>query len=194
MAEGQDSTALKDKDVQTLRSIKDCREGGNVLFREGKFREAMKKYHHANLYLKCFQDNPMGFVVSRPDQVTSMSNLPEKVQVEIQSLTVLVTNNMAACALKLQNWESALRHTAAVLELDPDNQKAIYRKGCACLNLNKIDEAIKYLRRAHELDSKDPAVKKQLANAYQKMKEYHEKERAMFKGIFVKSEHNSESH
>lgn len=41
-----------------------------------------------------------------------------------------------------------------MLQFDPSNAKAVYRRGVAYLNLNRIDEAVADLLRASELNPK----------------------------------------
>ena len=89
------NATLKDKDIQILSEIRDYKANGNELFRAGKIREAMRKYHNANLCLRAFQDSPVSSFGSRPDQVTSMSSLPQETKAEIQALTISIANNLA---------------------------------------------------------------------------------------------------
>ena len=89
------NATLKEKDIQILSEIRDYKANGNELFRAGKIREAMRKYHNANLCLRTFQDSPVSSFGSRPDQVTSMSRLPQDTKEEVQALTISIANNLA---------------------------------------------------------------------------------------------------
>lgn len=44
-----------------------------------------------------------------------------------------VYNNMAAAQMKIQAWDQALKSLENVLNCQPNNIKALYRKGSVCI-------------------------------------------------------------
>eukprot|EP00010_Vexillifera_abyssalis_P006135 CAMPEP_0201551736 /NCGR_PEP_ID=MMETSP0173_2-20130828/9179_1 /ASSEMBLY_ACC=CAM_ASM_000268 /TAXON_ID=218659 /ORGANISM="Vexillifera sp., Strain DIVA3 564/2" /LENGTH=425 /DNA_ID=CAMNT_0047962065 /DNA_START=9 /DNA_END=1286 /DNA_ORIENTATION=+ len=50
-------------------------------------------------------------------------------------------NNMAACHLRLKNYRDVIREADQVLEKEPNNIKAIYRKGAAFVELDEFEQA-----------------------------------------------------
>lgn len=57
---------------------------------------------------------------------------------ELLQLKVKCLNNLAASQLKLDHYRAALRSCSQVLEHQPDNIKALFRKGkvrCSCVML-----------------------------------------------------------
>lgn len=64
---------------------------------------------------------------------------------ELMDIKVKCLNNMAAAQLKLDHYEAALRSCVSVLAHQPDNIKALFRKGkvgltqltsCVCVIVN----------------------------------------------------------
>ena len=56
-------------------------------------------------------------------------------------------NNLAQAQIKLEAWQPALASLKQVLKLDPNNEKALYRKSKALTERGEIDVAIGVLRR-----------------------------------------------
>lgn len=90
-----------------------------------------------------------------------------------------------------------LSHTLQVLQVQPDNAKALFRRGRACIHLNKVVEAKSDLKRALEInpDSKNrrnmaikshiytyagSGIKKELAVLEKKTRELELKEQKLY--------------
>lgn len=54
---------------------------------------------------------------------------------QLLQLKVKCLNNLAASQLKLDHYRAALRSCSQVLEHQPDNIKALFRKGKVCCGL-----------------------------------------------------------
>ncbi|CAI8002490.1 FK506-binding protein-like, partial [Geodia barretti] len=67
---------------------------------------------------------------------------------EFKDLQVALGLNLAACQLKLGQADHASSNCSRVLELDPGNVKALYRRGVARMRLGDLDEAEEDLRQA----------------------------------------------
>lgn len=63
-----------------------------------------------------------------PSLVSSVSFTPEE-EAELVAVKMKCLNNLAASQLKLDHYEAALKSCNQVLELQPDNIKALFRKG-----------------------------------------------------------------
>lgn len=82
---------------------------------------------------------------------------------ELGQVTLL---NMAACALATGRPEEALSQLDMILgHYDPDNAKALYRKGAALMALNRSEEAVEVLAKAAKIAPEDQLVKRKLAEA-----------------------------
>jgi FK506-binding protein 8 len=60
-------------------------------------------------------------------------------------------NNLAQAQMKLEAWDSAIASLKNVLKIEPNNEKALYRKAKAFIEKGKVDEAIGILRRITRL-------------------------------------------
>ena len=60
-------------------------------------------------------------------------------------------NNLATCSFKLGNHQHAVVHCSQVLEHEPDNVKALYRRGACQLRLGYLEQARIDLQRAAKL-------------------------------------------
>ena len=66
--------------------------------------------------------------------------------------------NLAAGMLKKENFEEALKHCNAALELDPSNVKGLYRRGQALHSFHKYKESADDLKEALIFESGNKAV------------------------------------
>ncbi|XP_057608883.1 peptidyl-prolyl cis-trans isomerase FKBP8 isoform X2 [Chionomys nivalis] len=71
---------------------------------------------------------------------------------QLLQLKVKCLNNLAASQLKLDHYRAALRSCSQVLEHQPDNIKALFRKGKVLAQQGEYSEAIPILRAALKLE------------------------------------------
>ena len=98
--------------------------------------------------------------------------------------------NVAACGLRATDAYGATRyldtisHASRVLEADPTNVKALFRRGQAHLlrpnHINGLALALEDLRRAAELEPGDTGVRSMLARARAQQKSLDQKDASMF--------------
>jgi len=82
-------------------------------------------------------------------------------------------NNRAACHYQLRSFKQTISDTTEVLELDPNNVKALLKRGLSYEALEKIDSALEDMRK---LQVVSPGIQQvtaaiQRLNRMQKMKE-----------------------
>merc|ERR1712200_213611 len=132
---------LEERKVIGLRK----KERGNFWFSRSQYSQAVQCYRKA---VEFFDD--------------------EKIQVEVsmdrylleQPLQDLITektkayNNLAQSQIKLEAYDSALASLKNVLKLDPNNEKALFRKAKALAEKGEIDIAVGTLRRVVRLYKK----------------------------------------
>ena len=94
--------------------------------------------------------------------------------------------NAAACYLKLNKLETAKEKCNAALEIDPASVKALYRRGCAYLELGSWDEAKADLKGCLALDAKNKGAITALKKVQAKITGHANKQKAMFGGMFAK--------
>jgi len=83
---------------------------------------------------------------------------------------VPVCLNLSLSYLRLKDFQLAVKYSSQALEREPDNDKALYRRGMAYLGTGKILEAKADLTRAFELtEGKDANVVKALQQLREKI-------------------------
>ena len=101
-----------DEQIGLVPSLK---QQGDTAFKAGQYGEAAEHYFIALAYL----ENAKARDGSYPQAHT---------QTRISLLL-----NLSACKLKTADYPAAIEHTSAVLEVDPNNTKALCRRGQAHL-------------------------------------------------------------
>jgi len=151
---------------EKLEVAKRKKEEGNELYKKGKFQKANKKYKKA---VRFFEND---------------ANLKEDQKKIAESLKIPCYLNIAACKLKIGDYQDVIKNCDDVLKVQPDNVKALFRKGQALNTLDVWDEAKQLLSRALELDPQNTDVKKELAILKQKRQQQDQKDKKVFGGLF----------
>lgn len=81
-------------------------------------------------------------------------------------------NNLAACQLVAHNYTATQDLATRVLHHDPDNPKALFRRGSALLHLQDFDQAKVDLERADHLCSNNKEITAKLFDLKKRMKGY----------------------
>lgn len=74
----------------------------------------------------------------------------------------IVFSNRSACFLKLGQHEKALNDAVRALEINPDNIKAVFRRGLSLHASGRYEEAMPILAEAHKLEPKNKQIKQAL--------------------------------
>ncbi|KAM9124591.1 peptidyl-prolyl cis-trans isomerase FKBP8-like [Pangshura tecta] len=133
---------------------KQKRERGNFHFEREEYQRAMRSYQLALGIL----DSP-GAVPPGPEE-----------EEELQEHRVKCLNNCAAAQLKLQLFEEVLASCNAVLHIDPDNVKALYRKGKLLSEQGEDQAAMNTLKRALQLEPTTKAIHAELSKLAKRQK------------------------
>jgi len=96
---------------------------------------------------------------------------------------VKALSNRAAAFLKLKQWRDAIRDCDAVLERDPTFVKAIFRKGCAYMGMERLDEAEQCFKEVLGFLPDDSQTLKQLRKLKAKKREATAPPRAQAMGM-----------
>ncbi|XP_074290283.1 uncharacterized protein LOC141617014 [Silene latifolia] len=127
-------------------SIHMIKDRGNSLFKDGNFSLAISLYKLALDFLSCVAIPP--------------SHNPS----EASSLTISLVLNLTACELKLSQFIEARCLCNLILNIDPCNVKALYRRGSALKKLNLLAEALDYFEHALNLDPKNKDAARELSS------------------------------
>eukprot|EP01137_Pigoraptor_chileana_P013947 Opistho-2@68029 len=146
------------------------KDEGNELYKRGEFAKAAEKY---------------GFAIAYCEQVM-VERRPGDPH-PLDTLLVTCQLNYAACKGKLEDWEEVIKHTSTILEKDPKNIKALFRRGQAHARRGRdLELAEKDLALVEVLDPDNAEAKKEMRLVNAKMDAARKKEKDMFKGMFAR--------
>jgi hypothetical protein len=117
----QSVEAPLDAPAQKIKSCESLKLQGNASYKASNFQEAESLYCAALAFLVSFGG------VSVPNAVVM--------------LRTSLHANVAACKIKLEDWDGAAGSADEVLATDPLHQKALYRRGYAKAKLGQLVEA-----------------------------------------------------
>ncbi|GLC34613.1 hypothetical protein PLESTM_000217400 [Pleodorina starrii] len=146
------------------------REAGNEQFKEGRYKEALAKYALALSYLdEDFMYQLEGHYLDKAEAV--------KVKVHL---------NMAATQLKTGDYGTAIYNCGQVLNINPNDVKALFRRGKAKHALLRTEEAQQDLEAALKISPKDREIIAELHAVRASLKTEKEASKGLYKGILGK--------
>ena len=116
----------------------------------------------------------------------TMTGSDEAERAAASPLWLSVQGNAAAANLKLHQWVDAARCATEVLKLQPENAKALFRRGTARSHIGDVSEARSDLLAAVRAAPADTAVRSEYERVVKLVAAQREKERAAFGGIFTR--------
>ncbi|XP_026091745.1 peptidyl-prolyl cis-trans isomerase FKBP8-like [Carassius auratus] len=141
------------------------RERGNVHYQRADYAFAINSYG----------------IALQITEATFRVDISQQEEEELLDMKVKCLNNMAAAQLKLDHYEAALRSCVSVLEHQPDNVKALFRKGKVLALQGEFAEAIQTLKRALKLEPSNKTIHAELSKLVKKHSEQKGAEQAMYK-------------
>lgn len=96
------------------------------------------------------------------------------------------------CHLKLNEYAECLHACEKALELDPKNEKCLFRRGQSQLSMSNYEDAMKDFQEVLKLNPSNSAAKQSLQTCREQMKAYHQKEKQLYASIFAKMAQKSE--
>ena len=134
-------------DIERLEIAQRHKEQGSEMFKSAHYRSA------AICYSKSVQ-----FLLAVDPDVPLEVEVLEDHEKEILSLKTIALSNLAACQLKLEQYQHVVRNCSMVLEIDPTSLKSWYRRAKAQLAMNDFEAARSDVSRAREIDPSNQAV------------------------------------
>ncbi|OIT29292.1 PREDICTED: peptidyl-prolyl cis-trans isomerase FKBP62-like [Nicotiana attenuata] len=151
------------------------KEEGNLLFKNGKYQRAMKKYEKAVDYINedgTFEDDDRRLV---------------------KSLRVSCWLNGAACCLKQNDFQEAIKHCSKVLEIESCNVKALYRRAQAFMDTADLHLAELDIKKALEIDPQNREVKLIQKTLKQLQAESNKKDAKVYTTMFARMSNENSS-
>jgi len=143
--------------------------------------------------MKHYSKAIMGIKILTDDKVL---NSEEELGKYINEIGIPVHFRLSYCYMLKEEWKSVIYYTNKVLQLEPQNAKAVYRRCLSYIKLNDADNALKDLRELEGLikDTKElEDIKKQFED---NIKSNKKEEKHLFKKMmktYKKSEENKET-
>lgn len=148
------------------------KERGNQRFKEGSHELASEDY-------------AVGLeVLNECDSVCS--NAPEAEKVDVTEVRVSLLLNRAMALLKLERWSEAATSAGSAIKAQPENVKALYRRGVARARLGHNEAALKDLAQAFELEPSNREAKRELALVRDKVAAKRSADKKRLKGALQK--------
>ncbi|XP_046837995.1 AH receptor-interacting protein isoform X6 [Vespa crabro] len=122
---------------EKLKSVPDLKEKGNIFFREKDYDRASEMYAKA-----------IGIL----EQLMLAEKPNDDEWLTLNKMKVPLLLNYAQCKLIKKEYYSVIEHCTTVLKIEPDNAKALYRRGKAYIGTWDEEKAAKDLKKVAELD------------------------------------------
>ncbi|XP_072261141.1 peptidyl-prolyl cis-trans isomerase FKBP8 isoform X2 [Pyxicephalus adspersus] len=167
-------------------SLLEVKDGTDLELLTGqqKLDLANKKRERGNFY---FQQADYVFAINSYDIALRTVNSSSKVdftsedEAELLDVKMKCLNNLAASQLKLDHFEAALKSCNMVLEQQPENIKALFRKGKVLAQQGEYSDAIAILRKALKLEPSNKTIHAELSKLVKKHTDQKNVETAMYK-------------
>ncbi|KAL0346133.1 UNVERIFIED_CONTAM: peptidyl-prolyl isomerase [Sesamum radiatum] len=156
-------------DVQErITSCEAKKHEGNILFKAGKFQLASKNFVNLLTPLQASK------------YIEYSHSLSEDQKHKANTLRLTCYLNDAACKLKLGEDQEASRLCTKVLQLDPCNVKALFRRSQAYMRTSDLEKAEEDINRALAIDPNNKDFKIKLKELRDKQRQYVKQEAKIF--------------
>lgn len=152
-AAGSAASAAPEPSSALARAAR-LKDQGNAHFGQRRYERAIELYAEA---VGVVRSETVRLAPGRKNEERA-TLAPSAELAALSSLRRSCQNNLASCFLAREEWQSCVLAASAVLAEEPDNRKALYRRGQARLALGRkvpVRAALVDLRRAQELSPRD---------------------------------------
>ncbi|XP_049785098.1 uncharacterized protein LOC126187838 [Schistocerca cancellata] len=172
-AEGEPD--LESLSIAQRREIGDKkRERGNWWFSRQEYSFAIQSYRRAIEFL---DEAEGGFSIEKKD----ISEDAEKQLQELLEDRLKVFNNLAAAQMKIKAYDAALKSVDNVLRCQPQNVKALFRKGKILAAKGDKTAALSVLRSASQLEPESKVIKQEVQRLLDVIKRDTKQEKSLYK-------------
>ena len=142
------------------------KEKGTDYFKQGKYELASNKYQKIVEFLE--------------HEISLRGDMEE----ERASLLQAGRLNLAMCKIKVNDWIEAKNLCDKVIEENPTNVKAYFRRGEALVALSEHEQARRDFAQVLDLDPENKAAKNKVTMCLHQIKAIREKEKKTFANMF----------
>lgn len=173
----KEETELPFQERLTIGDAK--RERGNFWYSRGDYSNAAHCYRRALDFLD--------------DMGLNLAESPADLQLLLDT-RLKVYNNLTATQMKMEAYEAALKSVDFVLKVQPNNVKALYRKGKILACQGNVSEAVSVLKRALKLEPETKIIQQELSRLMVRKQKEDRAEKAMYKRMFGGSADSKAQH
>ncbi|KAI1897148.1 hypothetical protein AGOR_G00080210 [Albula goreensis] len=175
----------------TLKDFQKCKESWEMDVKE-KIDVAVKVKQKGTQYFKAGRFHQAVIQYQRIVSLLEMEcGLGPEQQQTVNALVLVAQLNLALCHLRLREYAHAVENCNKVIELDGDNEKALYRRGEARLLRNDFSLAIEDFRHVLQVNPSNRAARTQISLCQRKIREHHEQDKRTYANMFQKfAEHD----
>jgi len=159
------------------------KDRGNFWFSRQNYTEAVQCYRKAAEF---FDDEKLELEVP-----IDRYQLPQELQ-DLLEHRLKAYNNLAMAQMKIEAWDSAMAAIQQVLKIEPNNEKALYRKSKVLLEKYRTEEALGILRRISRLYPNNSSAKADLVRVSAKQKKSRENEEKISKKMLGLDKYEAE--
>uniref|UniRef100_A0A7N6FCY4 peptidylprolyl isomerase n=1 Tax=Anabas testudineus TaxID=64144 RepID=A0A7N6FCY4_ANATE len=141
---------------------------GNQYFKAGRYYQALVQYQR----IICWLEMECG--------------TGREQQKRIQDFVLTAHLNLALCFLRIKEFSQVVENCNKVIELDENNEKALYRRGEARLLRNEFSLAMEDFQQVLQVNPSNRAARAQISNCQNKIKEHHEQDKKTYANMFQK--------
>lgn len=103
---------------------------------------------------------------------------------DVFSMKIKCLNNLSAAQLKVKAFKMAIQSLDSVLQYEPKNVKALFRKGKCLDGMKKEEEALEYLKKASSLDPNNKSISTELSKLKTRVASTQKKEKEIYQKMF----------
>lgn len=129
--------------AERMAKAEEGKTAGTALFKQSQWAAARDAYSDGFDYVR---------LLELPDQLKKAADI-----------RLSLANNLAMCCLKTEEFGKAVAFANKALDVEPENVKAIYRRGQGHFGCRDYEDAKTDLLKACKLDPKNKAMRKKLA-------------------------------
>ncbi|XP_067629410.1 peptidyl-prolyl cis-trans isomerase FKBP8 [Eurosta solidaginis] len=185
----------KSEDYSDLKSFEVRRKYGtskkeraNFWYNRNEFNTAIQLYRRAIEYLDDRDGDPDA-AFDKEDLELSNSDLQTLLEDRL-----IVYNNLAMAQIKISAFDAALKSVENVLRCQPNNSKALYRKGRILEGKGDTKGAITLLQKAATLESESKAIQQDLAKLIIKARREEHNEKEMYQKMLGQAKKLEQKH
>jgi len=157
---------------EKIESMIKKKKKGNTFFGMRKYDKACDFYSKA---LGVFSESDL-----------KKEELKEEEKAEIKKNQASCHSNTALCKLKLKQFADCIESCDKALEIEPENVKAIYRRGQAHAYNGNNPSALVDLKEAAKLNPEDKQIAKMVEVIKKRLRLEKKKEKDLYRGMFEK--------